>query len=208
MRSLWFSLLVLASVAQGDGNSSLLHLFDGKTVDGWSIVGPGAWTVEEGILRGQSKAEDRKHSLLLSQDLYGDFQLVVEFRMAYGNSGVAFRARPVSANTGMRGYQAEIDHGKRVGGIFEPGGRQWLSVPLDTRTKDAYKERDWNTMTIAASDGRLIVRVNGVTMSDIDDPMGPKSGHIGLQLHGGMANAIEVRAIRVKVLNLPEGIEQ
>ena len=196
-------LLASATIA---GESEFISLFDGKSTDGWKSVGDGTWQVESGLLIGQSEKHHGKHSVLLTNETYSDFVLQVEFRLARGNSGIVFRSTPIVSNTSVRGYQAELDGGKRTGGLFEPAGRQWLVVPHEDTVAKHYRPRDWNTMLISASKGHILVRLNGSTVSEIKDKFGAREGHIGFQLHGGIGSVIELRKVKVKVLNLPDGI--
>jgi hypothetical protein len=70
-------------------------LFDGITINGWDDPRmkspPGdAWTVEDGCLKANRHphiAED-----LFSKDLFGDFELILEWRISPGgNSGIKYR---------------------------------------------------------------------------------------------------------------------
>jgi len=90
---LWIA-LAAASVAF-PAPADWIVLFDGKTMAGWEDprqkVPPGdAWTIDDGCL----KATRRPHITedLFSKELYRDFELAFEWRVASGaNSGVKYR---------------------------------------------------------------------------------------------------------------------
>jgi hypothetical protein len=66
-----------------------IHLFDGKTLEGWRALGENQWKAEAGILRS-----DKSGANLVSDKTFTDFKLHIEFRYPKGsNSGVYLRGR-------------------------------------------------------------------------------------------------------------------
>lgn len=168
-------------------------MFDGKTLEGWTARGPGRWTVEDGVLLGESDAEEAGHGILLSQTGADDFTLRIEYRAVRGNSGLYFRCDPVDRRVGVHGFQAEIDPDPSApnGGLYETGGRGWVSRPV----KSKFRPGKWNTMTVHAEGPRILVWINGERCTDFCDESGRREGRFGLQLHGGQDMRIEVRRI-------------
>jgi hypothetical protein len=75
--------------------SDWIPLFDGKTLEGWEVIGEGVWTVmSDGTLLGQ--CDPRKpclhQSWLYTKKEFGEFDLYLEFWTRLGgNSGVSIR---------------------------------------------------------------------------------------------------------------------
>ena len=95
MKLAWFLWAALAAPLAGQAQSAWVSLFDGKTMAGWDDprqkVPPGdAWTIDNGCLKaiaGPRITED-----LFTKDVFGDFELVWEWKVAAGaNSGVKYR---------------------------------------------------------------------------------------------------------------------
>ena len=74
-----------------------VSLFNGEDLDGWRVHGTERWYVENGELVCES-GPDAEYGYLTTEQVFGDFDLTVDFRQeADGNSGVssapAWRAR-------------------------------------------------------------------------------------------------------------------
>ena len=177
-------------------------IFDGKTLTAWTPVGGGKWTVERGgILRGEClKADDQ--GILLYEKPVKDFTAHLQFRISKGgNSGFYFRCEKLTAQPLLKGCQAEIDDLDDVAGIWETAGRGWVYKPTsEVHARANFKQADWSTMDVSAIGSHIVVKLNGTTISDIDDPKGNKEGTVGLQLHGGMDMTVEFRDVHLKQL--------
>lgn len=123
-------------------------IFDGHTLDGWHAVPrrpapirpggepwqvlsaermaqimahTGRWTVEDGAICGRQDPDGSGlGAYLLSDDVYGDFELVFEARPDWpADTGVVLRATDI----GSQGYQVLIDHRKsgNIGGYYGNG---------------------------------------------------------------------------------------
>jgi hypothetical protein len=87
--------VALALAAACQAQSGWVTLFDGKTMAGWEDprqkTPPGdAWAIEDGCLK--ANRHPRITEDLFSKELYRDFELMFEWRLAPGaNSGVKYR---------------------------------------------------------------------------------------------------------------------
>lgn len=90
----------LPSVALSNTNRRFKPIFDGKTLNGWHTnttrIGHGtggSWLVENGILTGeQDPPGSGNGGVLLTDELYGDFELLVDLAPDWGvDSGVFLR---------------------------------------------------------------------------------------------------------------------
>ncbi len=184
------------------GQSSWKPLWDGKGLEGWSTVGGGHWSIEDGTIRGTNTASDPKHGHLFTRDEYGDFAVRLKFLSKRGNSGLYFRVDE-SGSLGVRGFQAEIDPTNDVGGLYETEGRGWVVQPKPEDVKKWFKPGVWNDLTVIALRDRVIVQVNGLKSAEVVDPKGRKRGKFALQVHGGQD--VDVRFKDVEILPIGQG---
>ena len=180
------------------GRHRWVSLFDGSSLDGWYATPGGTWAVEDGVIVGRQEPSDGRHGLLLTDDVYEDVALRLEFQVHEGNSGLYFRAEEVDDPVHVRGFQAEIEPNGETGGLYETGGRGWVVMPDSNDVKGWLNGPGaWNEMSLVAWGPRIAVHVNGYGSADIVDPESRRSGRIGLQLHGGMAMDVRFRNIRM-----------
>lgn len=170
-------------------------IFDGKTLKGWEIVGGGKWTVEKGVLKGEcTKADDQ--GILVYEKPVKDFTARLQFRISGGNSGFYFRCERLKEQPLFKGMQAEIDAIDDVAGIWETAGRGWVYKPTpEVHATTKFKPGEWTKMDVSAIGSHYTVKLNGKTVTDINDPAGRTEGAVGLQLHGGMDMTVEFRDI-------------
>lgn len=184
-------LTILALLVAGE------KIFDGKTLDGWEVLGGGKWTVEGGAIKGVCTAKDEQGVLVYKRPVK-DFTANLEFRISGGNSGFYFRTEKVAGQPLVKGFQAEVAAMRDVGGIWETAGRGWVSKPTaEVYNASKFVPGQWTKMEVRAIGSRYLVKVNGVVTAEIDDPAGRKEGWIALQLHGGMDMTVEFRNLEV-----------
>jgi hypothetical protein len=176
------------------------NLFDGKTLNGWHALPGGSWKVENGILVGKSDQKEERHGILVSNKEYKNFEVEVVFKSVNGNSGFYFRVDETGDLYGVAGFQAEIHPEEYVGGIYETGGRGWVTQPSQEDVKKYNKAGDWNTMRVRAVNGDITVTVNGTTVALLKNDPGRTQGHFGLQLHGGQEMLVMFKVVRIKEL--------
>ena len=160
-------------------------LLDGKSLQGWHIIGGGEWTVEDGVLHGKNVVSEPKHGHLVTDQQYGDFTARLKYKSIAGNSGFYFRIEKVPGDVGVKGFQAEIDAANDIGGLYETNGRAWVVKPTAEQVKKYFKPGDWNEMTVVAKGGDITVTVNGTVTAQLKNDPGRKTGYLALQLHGG-----------------------
>ncbi|MBX7132113.1 MAG: DUF1080 domain-containing protein [Fimbriimonadaceae bacterium] len=173
-------------------------IFDGRTLNGWEVVGGGKWTVADGVLKGTCTKSDEQGVLIYKKPVR-DFNAKLQFRISEGNSGFYFRAERIKEQPLVKGFQAEVDAIEDVGGIWETAGRGWVSKPTaEIHAATKFKPGAWTDMDVSAIGTRYVVKLNGHTTVDIDDPQGRREGCIGLQLHGGVDMTVEFRNLHLK----------
>lgn len=169
------------------------RLYDGKTLDGWTMAGPGHFSRHPD---GSLLAEGGMGLLWYSKDKFKDFTLKVDYKAAgpQANSGIFIRFpdpagdpwKPVN-----QGYEVQIsdsgDEKHRTGAIY-------TFSPSSFMPTKPYGQ--WNTMEIKAVGTKYTVWVNGKKVTEYD---GDRSleGYIGLQNHDPSAQ-VAYRNIRIK----------
>lgn len=174
-------------------------LFDGKDMSGWQHVGPGSFTVDDGMLH----THGGMGLLWYTPRQFGNTTIRVVFKTSAqtDNSGVYIRLPepPPDPWYGVHnGYEVQIDG----------AGDDWHCTgaiySLSKVTKRAQKPTgEWNTMDIVLNGQETIVYLNGDKINDFrgDQPVPPRkmwyepvrgprpdAGYIGLQNHDGRTN--------------------
>lgn len=185
-------------------------IFDGRTTEGWQMVGPGELKLENGEL----VTYGGMGLLWYTREKLGDCRIRVVFKptMADDNAGVFIRIPepPKDPWDGVhKGYEVQIEnHGDawhRTGCLY--------SISQAKNVVNA-RVNEWNTMVITLDGTHTRVTVNGALVTDFNegDPVPPKtkdyepnrgprpnSGYIGLQNHGGEAH-VHFREVSVAPL--------
>ena len=139
-------------------------IFDGKTLDGWTLRQKDGATVEAKIVRGSIQLTGGPGSLE-SDGKYDDFVLQLEYWTdAPVNSGVFFRCIPGEL---MNGYECQVfnnppaeDYKKFMG--TDTGGIFRRQVGRNVGAKNG----QWNHLTIFAREGQISTWVNGIQTAD------------------------------------------
>jgi hypothetical protein len=193
------------------GESGFHSLFDGKTLNGWKLVGghgPG-YLVEDGRIVCPKEGGGN----LFTEKEYANFAFRFEFLLTpAANNGIGIRA-PYEGDAAYQGMEIQIldDSDASYKGVIRP--EQYHGSVYDTipaRTGFRRPVGQWNEEEIVANGRRITVTLNGVIILDasLDMVREPKvmekhpglartSGHIGFLGHG---SHVEFRNIRVKEL--------
>jgi hypothetical protein len=172
-------------------------LWDGKTFNGWHIIGKGSWKIEQGAIHGINTKEETEFGHLVTDKSYKDFTVRIRYKAIKGNSGLYFRIEE-KGFSGVSGFQAEIDPDKDAGGLYETNGRSWVSQPKPEDVKRWYKPSEWNEMTVSAKGGHIVVTVNGIKSAELKEDPGRSEGKIALQLHGSQDVEVWFKDIEIQ----------
>jgi len=173
-------------------------LFNGRDLTGWHALPGGTWTVQDDTIVGRSPQSEPRHGLLVSNARYGDFTLRAKFKVAQGNSGLYFRAEEVSGDVGVNGFQAEVENSQSVGGLYETGGRGWVTMPKAGLTETIYTPGEWATIEICAAGPNVTILINGHETARLENDPGRREGAIALQLHGGMEMDVAFKDLEIR----------
>ncbi len=206
-----FRLLVAQSIRWAAGmlpepsEEGFVELFNGKNLEGWTVVGdPAGFFVKDGVLRSEKPYAGQ---WLRSSRVYGDFVLRVDWRVsAEGNSGVFVRAK-------ADGYPWETGSEIQISSIERDAahctGSLYGSVAVDPRPDEAPGE--WRRFEVHCVGPRYKVFVDNVPVIDVDaahvPPLGarPRAGYVGVQDNHSEKGWIEYRSIRIKELPMAGG---
>lgn len=192
--------LILLGTVPGIAGDGWVVLFDGKTLDGWTVRGGKAqYRVEDGMIVG--KTVEGSPNTFLCRGNYADFELELDVLCDRElNSGIQIRSHVYEKDTPQEsnpkrvrkagevyGYQCEIaEADKGVSGNFWDEGRRtkWLDdFAKKPDAAKAFKESQWNHYRIVARGDHIQSWVNGVACADFHDAT-DATGFIGLQVHG------------------------
>ena len=168
-------------------------------LDGWHILGNGNWTLTDGVIEGKQGKDEKSYTHVVSDKSYKNFKASLKFKCLAGNSGFYFRVKP-EGESRMLGIQAEIDAAKNVGGMYESYGRNWLSLPKPEEVEKFFKPQEWNEMTVEGHGPHVVVHVNGIKASEINDPTIRMEGPFALQIHGGQDVHVMFKDIKLEEL--------
>lgn len=176
-----------------DGYESI---FNGSSLDGWTMQWPGLWTVEERVLVGRQDPEHGGDSWLFTNREWDDFSLEMQFQTtAACNSGIGIRMPAgVEGRPSQYGYEiqvSDVDEQFPTGSIFR-----------HVAASQQLHRSGWNTIAIICVADHIVVYLNRqkVVNARLE---GSTKGRIGLQVHGGENFAdqvVQFRNIRIKDL--------
>jgi hypothetical protein len=213
MRRILFGVLVAAiSASAASPEKGFVSLFNGKSLDGWELVGKkgSGYVAERGMLVCPA---DGGGNLFTTKE-YANFVLRFQFRLYDGsNNGIGIRS-PLAGDAAYSGMEIQIldDGADRYKGKLKPAqyhGSIYDVVPA----KQGFKKPtgEWNTEEITANGRHITVKLNGTVIVDADldsvtDPavlkkhpgLARTTGHIGLLGHG---TRVDFRNFRIKELH-------
>ena len=189
-RILLLALLAPALLCAADSK----QLFNGKDMTGWHFVGPGSFTVEDGMLT----THGGMGLLVYEQQPVGNAILKVVYKVTgeHDNSGVFIRMPEPAPDPWYgvhNGYEVQIDAGQDD---WHCTGAIYSLSKAEARPQKSQGE--WNVMEVEMRGQTTIVRVNGVKVNEFrgDQPVPPRkrwyepvrgprpdAGYIGLQNH-------------------------
>ncbi len=204
---------LFSACATFSSESGFISLFDGQTLNGWTLVGkhgPGY-----GVTNGVIYCAQGGGGNLLTEKEFDDFVLRFEFKLEDGsNNGIGIRA-PLSGDVSSAGMEIQIlDEGAALRGKWGPLHEEQYHgsvYDLIAAKKGALKPPgQWNTEEITARGRQIMVVVNGQTILDANlnsvtdaaklmkhPGLFRERGHIGFLGHN---DYLEFRNLRVKEL--------
>ena len=133
---------------------------------------------------------------------FKNFKVRARFKVTSGDSGFYFRVEKTNTHVSVRGFQAEVDNSREVGGLYETSMRAWVRKPDPKLIARTVKPGEWTDLLVTAVGDDITVSLNGVKVTELlGDKKCLKEGHIALQLHGGQDMKVQFKDLTI--LELP-----
>ena len=201
MRTLLPLLIFLSSLLITGAEPKWQPLFNGRDLDGWHPVPGGKWEVADGTILGTSPRSEPRHGLLMTDKRFKNFRVRAKFKVTSGDSGFYFRVEKTNTHVSVRGFQAEVDNSREVGGLYETSMRAWVSKPDPKLIARTVKPGEWTDLLVTAVGDDITVFLNGVKVTELlGDKKCLKEGHIALQLHGGQDMKVQFKDLAIMEL--------
>jgi len=209
---------ILSSQEQAEG---WRLLFDGSSLEGWTLQTPGTWKPSEGTIAHAEEGGMEASGMIWSKEDFGDFILQCDFKIEPGcNSGIFFRVGDVEDPV-QTGFEMQIlDSFARPiagSGATHSCGALYDIVPPCRNLANPAGE--WNRAVIICKGSIVSLSLNGDRVvppvnldlytepnTNIDGTKNkfytplkdfPRTGRIGFQQHGGN---VWFRNIKIKTL--------
>jgi hypothetical protein len=167
------------------GQSTRLPLWDGSSLVGWTPKGPGQWRIEEGAIHGTHASTQQEASTLIRDRPNGDFALRLKFKEAKGHFGVAL------AHDGDRVWLPTWGRPEKSN---PPDAKK--SVPKAVEPKDG-----WHQFDLIVLGGRIVVQLNGLTITDFPDDQSGLQRRVAIGLEGGQECDVAIKDITILPLH-------
>lgn len=184
--------------------SEFRSLFDGHSFMGWE-GNQQVFRIKNGaIVAGSLERPVTRNEFLCTRERFGDFELRLKFKVLGGdvNAGVQIRSERIPNHHEVKGYQADL--GQQFWGcLYDESRRARVLAQADqAAVLRAVRPRDWNEYIIRCEGARIQLWINGLKTVDYTerDSSIPRTGVIGLQIHGGPPSEAWYKEIRIKAL--------
>ncbi|BDS06640.1 hypothetical protein NT6N_16800 [Oceaniferula spumae] len=193
-----FLLILVSCLPLSAQSAKWSPLFNGTDLTGWHTLPGGKWEVVDGVITGTSGKSEKRHGLLVTDKTYKNFILRAKFKVTKGDSGLYFRVQKINNQVAVKGFQAEVDNSKQVGGLYETAGRAWTKEPDPKLIAKVYYPGEWTQITVTAIGDDITVSLNGVVVTELlGDKKCLKQGHIALQLHSKQEMHVEFKDLAI-----------
>jgi len=176
--------------------SKTRSLFNGVDLSGWTVKGVAGWSVEKGVLVGQTQAQP-DIGWLMSADDYTDFELELEYKIGFAsNSGIFLRAWPEGDVSGKEFAEVQLMDNDTEAAQNQLAKTRNLSLfkqfPPDVAPIAPANE--WHAVRVVVVGSRVQVFFKDKKILDEVAQIPRSKGRIGLQLY---PTRVEFRKIQI-----------
>jgi len=177
-------------------------LFNGKNLDGWKINdNQDSFSVRDGMIVVKGPRAHAFYAGPVNNGRFKNFEFQADVMTEpKANSGIYFHTEYLATGWPNKGYEAQVNnsHGdpKRTGGLYS----------VQDNFEAVAKDNEWFNFHIIVNGKRIILKINGKTVTDYTEPEGLvrpdrqlSSGTFALQAHDP-GSVIYYKNIKVKVL--------
>jgi hypothetical protein len=205
------AVLLAACATTPSDERGFVSLFDGKTLDGWKLLGKkgDGYVITNGVIACAQGGGGN----LLTERQYADFILRFEFRVEPGgNNGLGIRAPMTDKQIAYYGIELQIldDYHPKYHKLRPAQYHGSIYDVVPAKRGAVRLAGGWNKQEVTALGRRITVRLNGqvIVDADLNDVTDPavlqkhpgllrERGHIGFLGHN---DHVEFRNIRIKEL--------
>ncbi len=165
-------------------------LFDGKTLDGWSVKsGFATYAVQDGAIVGTT-ASNSPNTFLTSDRSFGDFEMTVDVKLddAALNSGLQVRSGLKGEKYGGRLYGPQVEIAPNVAGYIYGEATKYGWLSQERKPHKLFPVNQWVTFRVRAVGPKIETWIGGekVTELTLQNELATDhaEGRFGLQVHG------------------------
>ncbi|MDR2762678.1 MAG: DUF1080 domain-containing protein [Planctomycetaceae bacterium] len=185
-------------------------IFDGKTFEGWEGNFSHFRISDGAIVGGTLRERIPRNEFLCTKREYGDFTLYLEIKVLGkgANAGIQFRSKRLTEDkrrpNEVSGYQADMTETEKFwGSLYDEARRgRFLAEAKLEEVKRVFRPNDWNELKIVCRGDNIKIYINGKMTIDYTETETkekiPRTGIIGLQIHGGDPSEAWYRNIRIE----------
>lgn len=165
-------------------------LFDGKTLDGWSVKsGFATYEVEDGAIVGTT-ASNSPNSFLTSAKSFGDFDLTLDVKLDDSglNSGLQVRSKLKGEQHGGRLYGPQVEICPGVAGYIYGESTKYGWLSQERKPHKLFPLQQWVPFRVRAVGPKIETWIGGekITELTLQNELVTEhaEGLFGLQVHG------------------------
>jgi 3-keto-disaccharide hydrolase len=186
-------------MSDNNDDKGFTYLFNGQSIDGWYMAGPGKFVIIE--YDRSMRSEGGMGLLWYTKKKYKDFVLKIDWKVnrKNDNSGVFIRFPNPDNDPWIavnKGYEIQIDDLAVPDGnpLHKTGAIYNFAAPSNQRSKPI---GEWNTFVIEATNQKYSVILNGEKV--VPEFIGNRltEGYIGIQNHDTDSH-VSFKNIRIK----------
>ena len=167
-----------------------IALFDGKTLDGWTVKsGFATYKAEDGAIVGMT-ASNSPNSFLTSTKAFGDFELTMEVKLddAALNSGLQIRSKLKGDQYGGRLYGPQVEIAPGVAGYIYGEATKYGWLSQDRKPHKLFPAKQWVPFRVRAVGPKIETWISGEKVAELtlqnELVTEHAEGFFGLQVHG------------------------